>query len=480
MPALFVLSGAAVFFYASPASNNSTGMNVAYFSIAILMVLFIVFFISLHRYHSNLQKLTINKELPNSPKEESIEAPTNHPEVSSLREEIALRKKAQEIAGDVYYELELYFNTAGPLCVIDMNHNIVRYNHAFADTFGIEADLKTLKCNDLWNIDFCESDNCPVKRIARDEEVQEYQFRKKVNGNKILTCIAKPIPFRTPTGELKGIVTSVTDITDKVEAELQAQLHKEQLIQADKMASLGVLVSGVAHEINNPNSFITLNVPMLKRVWNSAMPVLERFHHQGGELSLGAISFADLQEMIPEILEGMADGARRIDKIVTSLKDFARKEPEGLLEDVDIGREVAAALTLLNNLIRKSTNKFSLSYGPEIPTFKGNSQQIEQLVVNLVINACQALPDSSKGVYIATSYDKDENNVVLVVRDEGSGITEDKKNRIFDPFYTTKRDSGGTGLGLSISAGIVSNHNGTITVDSSPDSGTLFKVAFPL
>ncbi len=141
---------------------------------------------------------------------------------------------------------------------------------------------------------------------------------------------------------------------------------------------------------------------------------------------------------------------------------------------------MAAALTLLNNLIRKSTNKFSLSYGPEIPTFKGNSQQIEQLVVNLVINACQALPDSSKGVHIATSYDKDENNVVLVVRDEGSGITEDKKNRIFDPFYTTKRDSGGTGLGLSISAGIVSNHNGTITVDSSPDSGTLFKVAFPL
>jgi signal transduction histidine kinase len=246
------------------------------------------------------------------------------------------------------------------------------------------------------------------------------------------------------------------------------------------MASLGVLVSGVAHEINNPNSFISMNAPVLKRVWKALLPILETHYQKEGELDTGGISFPELRQLIPEILTGMEEGAKRIDKIVTSLKDFARKEPVELEDDVDISRVTASSLTLLNNLIRKSTDKFSVIYGPDIPTFRGNFQQIEQVVVNLLINACQSLPDSSKGVSVSTAYEPETKNVVLIIRDEGSGIPENIKQHIYDPFFTTKRDTGGTGLGLAISANIIQAHNGTITVDSTPNKGTVFKVTIPV
>lgn len=400
-----------------------------------------------------------------------------------LKKEIALRKKAEEIAGLAYSELNQVFDAAGPLCVIDKNFNIIRLNRAFTRIFNIKeeeaADLVNTKCFHTWETQYCHTDNCPLKKFARGEEPVEYEFKKKRGSEEETTCLVKPIPFLDPGGELIGIVASLTDVTERDKAARQASLHQEQLLQADKMASLGILVSGVAHEINNPNSFISMNVPILKRVWKALLPVLDEHSQKGEELDTGGMTFPEIRQMIPEILTGMEEGAKRIDKIVTNLKEFARKEPLVREEDVDISRVVASALTLLNNLIRKSTNKFSVTYGPDIPYFKGNSQQIEQVVVNLLINACQALPDTDKGVSVSTAYDPKTKCVVLIVRDEGTGISPGMKRKIFDPFFTTKRDTGGSGLGLSISSNIIKAHNGTITVDASPQKGTVFKVSIP-
>jgi PAS domain S-box-containing protein len=403
---------------------------------------------------------------------------------SQLQKEIALRKKAEEIAGIAYTELNQIFQAAAPLCVIDKHFNITRVNRAFSRLFNLKEeeseDMEYRKCFDTWETKFCHTDNCPIMKVARGEDPGEYELKKKTARGEELTCLVRPVPYSSPGGDMLGIVASLTDVTERDEAARQARLHREQLLQADKMASLGVLVSGVAHEINNPNSFISMNAPVLKRVWKALLPVLETHYQREGKLDIGGMSFPELRRIIPDILTGMVEGARRIDKIVTSLKDFARKEPVGQEDDVDISRVVASSLTLLNNLVRKATDKFSVTYGPDIPTFRGNSQQIEQVVVNLLINACQSLPDTGKGVSISTAYETDSKNVVLIVRDEGSGIPEDIKPHIFDPFFTTKRDTGGTGLGLPISANIIQAHNGTITVDSTLHEGTVFKVTLPI
>jgi len=132
------------------------------------------------------------------------------------------------------------------------------------------------------------------------------------------------------------------------------------------------------------------------------------------------------------------------------------------------------------NLIEKSTEHFSVAYGDNIPLIRGSSQRIEQVVVNLVMNACQALPGKDRAIALATFVDHGENIVVLEVRDEGSGITAEHLPHLSDPFFTTKRESGGTGLGLSVSTGIVKEHGGALAFSSLPGAGTTARLTLPI
>lgn len=142
------------------------------------------------------------------------------------------------------------------------------------------------------------------------------------------------------------------------------------------------------------------------------------------------------------------------------------------VENVDFNTVVQAAVRLVDSSIRSSTTKFTAEYAPCLPPILGNAQRIEQVVVNLILNACQALPDMEHGVHLTTSYDQTEGAVVFTLADEGSGIAPEHLSRLTDPFFTTRRESGGTGLGLSVSATIVKEHNGTLEFTSTPGSGT--------
>jgi len=147
---------------------------------------------------------------------------------------------------------------------------------------------------------------------------------------------------------------------------------------------------------------------------------------------------------------------------------------------VDVNAVLRSAVALLSNMIMKSTNLFSIEYGKNLPVIKGNFQRFEQVIINLVQNACQALPDFRKGVFVSTSYDEKRGNIVVKVEDEGSGIPPEMLPHIVDPFYTTKSDSGGLGLGLSISSRIVKEHGGTLTFTSEPGNGTRAEIVLPI
>jgi len=309
--------------------------------------------------------------------------------------------------------------------------------------------------------------------------VKAFEEKKELAGRQIW-CSINPAPYRDIGGELIGMVVTIIDITEQKRAEEQARLNREQLLQADKMASLGLLVSGVAHEINNPNSFITLNAPVFKRVWNSLLPIIEDYYREKGDFPIGNLSFPELRKMVPDLLDGMIEGARRINRIVKNLKDFSRKEPAEMQQSVDINQVVDSALTLLDSTIKKATDRFSVAYDDRIPVIRGSSQQIEQVVVNIIINACQALENRSQGIFVSTAYENDGGSVVLRVRDEGRGVPEAIQKSIFDPFFTTRRDTDGTGLGLSITANIIHTHQGNIAVESMVGQGSLFTVSLPV
>jgi len=270
------------------------------------------------------------------------------------------------------------------------------------------------------------------------------------------------------------------EVAERNRALEELRRHQDKLIQADKMTSLGTLVSGVAHEINNPNGLLLLDIPILKRAHDDAAEILEEHYHAHGDFMLGGVPYSEMRAEIPRILEEMQDGAQRIKRIVNDLKDFARRDDAGEKELLDVNTAVQTALRLVEPTIRSATKHFTASYAEGLPAILGNGQRIEQVIVNLVLNACQALADADKGVAISTGFDKDRNMVVIKVRDEGSGIAAEHLPYLFDPFFTTKRGSGGTGLGLSVSAGIVKEHDGTLLFESTPGTGTTGTLSLPV
>jgi len=270
------------------------------------------------------------------------------------------------------------------------------------------------------------------------------------------------------------------EVAERKRALDELKLHQDKLIQADKMASLGILVAGVAHEINNPNGLILLNMPILKEVYQDAEEVLEARYRNQGDFTLGGLPYSRMRDEVPHLLEEMQEGANRIKRIVEELKDFARQDTSAAVETVDFNAVVQAAVRLVDSSIRSSTNHFEAHYAPSLPLIMGNAQRIEQVVVNLILNACQALPDTERGIFLTTFYDQSAGAVVLKLVDEGVGIAPEHIPRLTDPFFTTKRENGGTGLGLSVSATIVKEHNGLLEFDSTPDTGTTVTLTFPV
>lgn len=262
------------------------------------------------------------------------------------------------------------------------------------------------------------------------------------------------------------------EVAERNRALEELRRHQDKLIQADKMATLGILVAGVAHEVNNPNGLILLNLPILKDVYHDALETLEARYLEQGDFPLGGLPYSRMRQEVPLMLEEMGQGAARIKRIVEDLKDYARHDSAARSEPFDLNAMAQAALRLVETTIRSSTSRCVASYADDLPPVSGNALRIEQVIVNLLINACQALPSRERGIHLATSFDAGRGTVRLTVRDEGVGIPPEFMNRLIDPFFTTKRESGGTGLGLSISAGIVSEHGGSLGFDSPPGCGT--------
>lgn len=270
------------------------------------------------------------------------------------------------------------------------------------------------------------------------------------------------------------------EVAERQRAMEQLRENQAALVQADKMAALGVLVSGVAHEVNNPNGYLLLNMPVLKDVYLDAVELFERRYREEGDFMVGGLRWSQMRDELPGMLDEMLEGARRIKRIVEDLKDFARREDAPRQGPVDLDAVVRAAVRLLDARIRKATTRFELSLAGDLPPVRGNAQRIEQVLVNLILNACEALPDPGRAVRVRTEHDAAVGVVRLTVEDEGTGIPPPLLARVTDPFFTTKREQGGTGLGLSVSAGIVKEHGGTLVFRPAPGGGTAVVLSLPV
>jgi len=309
----------------------------------------------------------------------------------------------------------------------------------------------------------CE--DCRLARILRDKTPVSLTMKM---GERYIQVQAQPVFNKDH--EVDGILEFYRDITLE-------KTYDQQLQQADKLASIGQLVSGIGHEINNPNQFIRGNVKIIQQSLEDMLPIVDEYVKEHPDLKIARLNYDFFREHIMTLVDDMAHGSERIKAIVEGLRTFTRKD-EGLLVDkVDINTLIETSARLVHNEVHKNAD-IEIDLSPGVPTFTGNSQKIEQVLINLIVNASQAIPDDRRGlIKVATNYENER--ITVLVEDNGKGMNESTVKQIFNPFFTTKRAKGGTGLGLAIAFRIIQEHNGKIQVKSKPGVGTTFIIRIP-
>lgn len=321
--------------------------------------------------------------------------------------------------------------------------------------------------------------------------VRDLEMRfKKTDGSTIWCSMSSVIQKDSSSGPY--FITSLLDITRRKEMEEERSDLLIQLTQTDKLASIGQLAAGIAHEINNPVGYVTSNLnsleeyltdirkliemdrTLVKRLQETTLPdnlanMIEKVHAFAEEID---VDF--LQEDMEELIKDCIDGLERIKKIVIDLKDFAHPGKKDI-EPVDINACIETTLNVAANELKyKTTVHKDLS---DLPLIQGIPQQLNQVFLNILVNAAQSI--EKKGEIRIKTW-QESNTVRLTISDTGCGIDSKHISKIFDPFFTTKEVGKGTGLGMNIAYNIIQQHGGTITVNSKIGKGSTFTVTLPV
>nr|WP_277623965.1 ATP-binding protein [Undibacterium sp. TS12] len=336
-----------------------------------------------------------------------------------------------------------------------------------------------------------------AKLFTEGERTYEYRFRSRSGQYVWMHDMLRLI--RDQDNNPVEVIGSLTDITKRKEMEealykkgeeqqlliKKLQEAHEQLLQSEKMASVGQLAAGIAHEINNPIGFINSNIGSLQKYVGNLFDVISGYEDaiqkQGSNDIVSKMhqikEQADLdflKEDIQALVSESMDGLKRVKDIVQSLKDFSHVG-ETEWQEADIHQGIDSTLNIVKNEIKYKANVIK-EYG-QVPLVKCVISQINQVIMNLLVNASHAIKENGV-IKITTGCEKDM--AWIKVLDTGSGIPAENLSRIFEPFFTTKPVGSGTGLGLSLSYGIIKNHGGRIDVHSVLGKGTCFTVWLPL
>jgi signal transduction histidine kinase/ActR/RegA family two-component response regulator len=273
-----------------------------------------------------------------------------------------------------------------------------------------------------------------------------------------------------------GVIWAVGGICCNVSE--QKKIEK-QLVQSQKMEAMGTLVAGVAHEINNPINLILFNLPLLEKMWQDLMPLLDEHMIKAPEKKIGGLPPVFVKQNLPRLISDMEMAANRVAQIVSGLKGFARKSNPAEKWDVQVNQAVQNAVRLADAAAKKSKIDLATHLASDLPFLRANLQNLEQVVLNLIINALESIGHDHGKVCVTTRFLQQSQSIAIDVADNGRGINPAVADNIFDPFVTDRQAAGGTGLGLSVTYNLVKAHQGNIHFQTETGKGTTFTVVLP-
>jgi C4-dicarboxylate-specific signal transduction histidine kinase len=391
-----------------------------------------------------------------------------------LKEEIEKRIKIDESLQKTRNVLQTVFDgITDPLIMLDADMTIQILNDAALNYYGKpefdvilgECCFKALKGGTM------PCKGCEIPSALLSGEARIFERKGFMDSNRIEQVAIYPV--KIIEDERAGTIIRISDITE-------TKLVQRQLIQSEKLASLGLLISGIAHEINNPSNFITLNIPVMRDYMNAVMPIVNDHVKDHQDFELFGMSYGEFHEDIFRLLDNIEYGASRITSIVSDLMEFARMGDTKKQVWVDIKSIIKKSIGICESQINKRIKFLNISIQEDLAKIFTNSKAIEQVLINLLVNAAQAADKEDSRVKIDVFMDKtSQNNLIIEVEDNGCGMDDKTRNRLFDPFFTTKSPSEGTGLGLYISNSLLEALGGWIEVESKPGKGSMFRVILP-
>jgi signal transduction histidine kinase len=256
--------------------------------------------------------------------------------------------------------------------------------------------------------------------------------------------------------------------------EQRVEERTQQLIESEKLAVIGRLAGGIAHEVNNPNQVIALNLPHVRRGIQALQSVADPIRY--AKQSIGTISLHDYLHELLSAFDDMTTASDRIGRIAHDLKQHVSPEEKKCI--VDINEVVTTSFNLTRKYREKHTSKTGCLIAKQQLFVKGYTHRLEQVIINILNNAAESLPDCSKAIHVETLYC--DGNAIVRISDEGKGICPQDLPQITTPFYTTRRQEGGTGLGLWVALQIIKDHGGEIRFQSTTGNGTVVSIELPI
>ena len=312
--------------------------------------------------------------------------------------------------------------------------------------------------------------------IKRKERAPTFKDDIKLINNDKTSIYVQAILMRSNLDNKPIIQIVVFDVSNLKKLKDKQKNIEIQLIQKNKMAALGRMLSGVTHEMNNPNHLINQNALILKETWQAISPNFSTFLKESEDKTYNNLSADELLEVIPELIDDISLGSNRITNIVNDLKSFIRQEEHTAPELCDLNKIIEDTCHILRTTINNKCLNFELNLAPDLEDIWCYKERLSQVFVNLIINALEAIPKNSNLIRLSTF--TEENLIIFRIFNQGATIPIELKDKIFDAFYSTKTNVGGTGLGLAICQSIISQHHGKLAINENIKDGTEFYIEF--